>query len=360
MEMKLAENIRTFRKERGLTQEQLSEVLGVTAGAVYKWEAGLSVPDLDLIMEMADFFDTSVDVLLGYEMKDNHLEATKKRLQEYRHRKDREGLAEAEKALKKYPNSFKIVRECVAMFSGFGFESSDTEMLKRALELSERSLLLLDQSTDPDVSEQTIYGSMATTYLGLGETDKALEILKAHNAGGMFDRDIGHALAITEHADEAEPFLSKALAKITSDLIVTVTGYMNIFATRGDYVSTEAVLQWGVDVLQGLRKDGKPNFFDKVCSGFLAALAYAKLRLGKKEEARNTLIEAKKLAEFFDENPSYDETDVRFITRIEGASAHDDIGATAMDAIENVIDESQSKELASLWRSVKENNDDNE
>ncbi len=46
MELKLAENIRAFRKERSLTQEQLSEVLGVTAGAVYKWEAGLSVPEL--------------------------------------------------------------------------------------------------------------------------------------------------------------------------------------------------------------------------------------------------------------------------------------------------------------------------
>ncbi len=66
MNMKLAENIRAFRKERSLTQEQLSEALGVTAGAVYKWEARLSIPDLELILEMADFFDTSVDVLLGY------------------------------------------------------------------------------------------------------------------------------------------------------------------------------------------------------------------------------------------------------------------------------------------------------
>ena len=88
MEMKLAENIRTFRKDRSLTQEQLSEVLGVTAGAVYKWEAGLSVPDIELILQMADFFDTSVDVLLGYEMKDNRLDATVKRLQEYRRQKD--------------------------------------------------------------------------------------------------------------------------------------------------------------------------------------------------------------------------------------------------------------------------------
>lgn len=44
MEIKLAESIRTFRKERSLTltQEQLAEVLGVTVGAVYKWEAGVS------------------------------------------------------------------------------------------------------------------------------------------------------------------------------------------------------------------------------------------------------------------------------------------------------------------------------
>ena len=71
MTNKLAENIRTFRKARSLTQEQLAEVLGVTTGAVYKWEARLSQPELGMLMELADFFDTSVDVLLGYEMKDN-------------------------------------------------------------------------------------------------------------------------------------------------------------------------------------------------------------------------------------------------------------------------------------------------
>ena len=46
METRLAENIRAFRKQRGLTQEQLAEVLGVTVGAVHKWEKKLSVPEL--------------------------------------------------------------------------------------------------------------------------------------------------------------------------------------------------------------------------------------------------------------------------------------------------------------------------
>ena len=52
----------------------------MTVGAVYKWESRLSQPELKMIMAMADFFDTSVDVLLGYEMKDNRLQATVERL----------------------------------------------------------------------------------------------------------------------------------------------------------------------------------------------------------------------------------------------------------------------------------------
>ena len=138
--MKLAENIRSFRKERSLTQEQLAEVLGVTPGAVYKWEAKLSVPELNLIVEMADFFDTSVDMLLGYEMKDNRLDATVKRLQECRRNKDRAGLDEAEKALKKYPHSFRIVNECATIYRAFFLENKDKKQGRRALELTERTL----------------------------------------------------------------------------------------------------------------------------------------------------------------------------------------------------------------------------
>lgn len=43
MDLKLAENIRSFRKQRSLTQEQLAEVLGVTVSAVYKWEASTMI-----------------------------------------------------------------------------------------------------------------------------------------------------------------------------------------------------------------------------------------------------------------------------------------------------------------------------
>ena len=66
MAFALSEHIRSLRKARDLTQEQLAEALGVTAGAVYKWESRLSLPELPMLVQLADFFDTSVDALIGY------------------------------------------------------------------------------------------------------------------------------------------------------------------------------------------------------------------------------------------------------------------------------------------------------
>ncbi|MFQ9805283.1 MAG: helix-turn-helix transcriptional regulator [Christensenellales bacterium] len=55
MAFALSEHIRSLRKARGLTQEQLAEALGVTVGAVYKWESRLSLPELPMLVQLADF-----------------------------------------------------------------------------------------------------------------------------------------------------------------------------------------------------------------------------------------------------------------------------------------------------------------
>ena len=354
MKMMLGENIRAFRKERSLTQEQLSEALGVTAGAVYKWEAKLSIPELELIIQMADFFDTSVDILLGYEVKDNRLEATVKRLQEYRRNKDWDGLAEAEKALKKYPHSFRIANESAALYRAFGFDCGDKALFHRALELLEQSRLLLPQNEDPQISEQTIYGRIAETYLGLDETDKAIELWKTHNTDGVYSPRIGYILAQDDHIEEAAPFLSEALLKLLSDLITTIMGYVNVYHYRGDHASCQAILRWGIELLLGLREADKPNYFDRVSAALLAALAGSQFLSGQRDEARDTLIKAKELAAFFDASPSYDESDIRFVGRIEGVSAHDDLGATAMDGVVHAISQFENEAFTALWSAVTE------
>ena len=62
----LEENIRVMRKEKGLTQEQLAEVMGVSTASVSKWETGVAVPELGMLAALADFFEMSIDALIGH------------------------------------------------------------------------------------------------------------------------------------------------------------------------------------------------------------------------------------------------------------------------------------------------------
>ena len=63
--MKLNEQISFLRRERGITQEQLANVLGVSNQSVSKWESGQCCPDIALLPQIAEYFGTSVDELLG-------------------------------------------------------------------------------------------------------------------------------------------------------------------------------------------------------------------------------------------------------------------------------------------------------
>ncbi|MBR3950057.1 MAG: helix-turn-helix transcriptional regulator [Oscillospiraceae bacterium] len=63
----LQENIKNFRKERGLTQEELAIRLNVVRQTVSKWEKGLSVPDADMLQRLAEVLEVTVNQLLGEE-----------------------------------------------------------------------------------------------------------------------------------------------------------------------------------------------------------------------------------------------------------------------------------------------------
>lgn len=63
--MKIQEQIAFLRKQKGLTQEELAQALGVTNQAVSKWESGACCPDIQLLPELAKLFEVTVDELLG-------------------------------------------------------------------------------------------------------------------------------------------------------------------------------------------------------------------------------------------------------------------------------------------------------
>ena len=65
--MQLSERIKHLRTEKGLSQERLSEAVGVSRQAVAKWESGVSAPSTENLFRLAEIFGTTVDLLLPKE-----------------------------------------------------------------------------------------------------------------------------------------------------------------------------------------------------------------------------------------------------------------------------------------------------
>lgn len=62
---RFARTIKNARLKKGYTQSQLADLLNVSNKTISKWETGLSVPDLNMLISLAEELDTSVSILLG-------------------------------------------------------------------------------------------------------------------------------------------------------------------------------------------------------------------------------------------------------------------------------------------------------
>lgn len=353
MELTLAENIRSFRKERKLTQEQLAEVLGVTTGAVYKWESGLSVPELNLIVDMADFFDTSVDVLLGYKMRDNRLEAVELRLFKYIKEKNTEALPEAEKLLKKYPNTFDVVYSAAQVYLFFASVNGNAEATDRSLELFNRALSLLPQSKDPKINEATLYGLIASAYSLKGDKEKAVELMKKYNAGGIYSTDIGAALAVElNRPEEAEEYLASVFLHSFGKTLTLAAGYATVFLDKKDYASALKIVDWGINLTKDIKSQETADFCDKAFSSIYVIKAYAELMLKKRDAAKESLKKAVEHARSFDENPNY--TLKGFKIKLEKADIgiNDGFGASAWDSLKRAMKLVDNKELSDILKTL--------
>ena len=80
----LHENIKTIRKSKGLSQEELAIKLNVVRQTISKWEQGLSVPDSDMLISISEELETPVSTLLGetvIESKVDDLKAISEKLE---------------------------------------------------------------------------------------------------------------------------------------------------------------------------------------------------------------------------------------------------------------------------------------
>lgn len=358
MKQSLSSHISQLRKERSMTQEQLAEALGVTFASVSKWERGVATPELNLILEMADLFGVSLDALIGFEVrKDGASALSEKMLDLQREKKYDDAIAEAEKALLRYPNNFRIVYRAGELYAVSGIERKNEAHIKRCMKLLEHAILLLPQNDDPAISEVSIQNEIAQCHIVLGQHEKGLEILKKYNVCGV--NNVLIAMTYTSNdafnPRDAEPYMIDAFENIILSAVRTMMAYANYYFRAKDYASSRAATLWLADMLQGVKRDpDEVAYVDKVIAPCYSEYANLSLLLGEEEKVEPYLRRAYKIAKRFDAAPTYKINNTKFcIGDAQKATAYDDLGESAIASVEKQItQENRSKLLYTIWKKI--------
>ncbi len=104
----IAEKIKKYRKERDMTQDALAQVLGVSPQSVSKWECGDGYPDITLLPSIANYFEITIDELIGNDEISAREDVQKNFFQVLGKIPPDEQLQLSLKYYRKYPRNFRV------------------------------------------------------------------------------------------------------------------------------------------------------------------------------------------------------------------------------------------------------------
>jgi len=204
MKFDFGENLKSLRNRKGLTQEQVAELLNVSKQSVSRWENNITYPDITFLPILASFYCVTVDYLLGtdYETNKKIVEEYQKKRHEAHHQGDMCGAYELSQELYTlFPNEKTVLNAVMSDTYLMGFHNVDGKRkhyLDMSISISERFLKITD-----DIEEQCrCIKNIATCNKLLGNQDKAEEWTK--KLPSIWSGIEGTAIAVFEGQDKKD------------------------------------------------------------------------------------------------------------------------------------------------------------
>lgn len=339
MKHNLCENIKKYRKEKHFTQEQLSEAVGVTVGTVSKWENGNCIPDISMIMELADLFEISVDVLVGYDAPLKKAPEIIERIQNHykKHEMD-EAIMECSKALAKYPNNFELLMLAATIRYVLWYETHEEPLRDQAKELFQKA-----QVNIPDDGEKNRNEFAILHYLANLEKNekKKIELLEAINIRAIFDAEIGEVYRDSKNNRKAFEYFSNGLYLRSLDVINVTGRWIGPLIDEGNLDKALSLLLYSEHILKTLYDESKSSFGTKMLSQLEIIKAVLFEMQSRHEDMKKAVETAAGYARRFDEKPAYAlGSGAKFWfgqSKKDEAVAFDDLGPSAICGIEKLV-----------------------
>ena len=159
MKLNIGETIKRMRKEKEITQEEFSQVLGVSCQSVSRWENGSCYPDIELVPTIASFFGVSTDKLMGVD-EITKMENVEKYLERFQLSISRgeidKCIAVAREGVGEYPNNYILLDKLMYALFVAGDDDGNIPEWKENMERYDSEITALGEKIMKYCPDQSI------------------------------------------------------------------------------------------------------------------------------------------------------------------------------------------------------------
>ena len=273
----LGRRIATLRKSKGISQEELADVLLTSRQAISKWERGESDPDIDRLKDLAVYFNVSIDYLLGYDVVSNSVNSFIKKLNECVDNKQYIiSLEDIKKIISLNPNNFNLYINTVNYLYDYYAEKREEEALDMVIEYSKKSILLYQPKNSLDVSVNEIHRAIARAYVFKKRYDLAKAYLIENNT-----YDVDEIISACDYElgqyDEAAKIVSDTFLKSIASIINGNILQIRLFLRTNDIKEALDLTNWSINFIKSVGKNEELfleivfvlTFIKAACEGLL-------------------------------------------------------------------------------------------
>lgn len=238
-EIGIAKILVSKRKEKGVTQDELANYIGVSKASVSKWETGQSYPDITLLPRLAAYFNISIDDLMGYEPQLTKADIRKlyhKLTAEFSSAPVDEVMVHCREIVKKYYACFPLLLQMgMLLVNHSALAESPDKTASLLAEAKELFIRVKRESTDVALAKQALYME-ANCRISLGEPDAALELLEGAGASVLLPVEalLSAAYRMTGENAKAKAALQIGMYQYIVSLFAIFPAYLSLSVNEGE------------------------------------------------------------------------------------------------------------------------------
>ena len=279
----LSKKIAALRKAKGISQEELADVLLTSRQAISKWERGESYPDIDRLKDLAIYFNVSIDYLLDYDVQSVSINSFIDRLAKgIQTRTFDIPVEEIRVVVSKNINNFDLLIKSIEYLADYWSGNRDDNAFALIIEYCKRAISIYEPDNKSQVSIKDLQSIIGQSMIIKGDYATARQYFKENRINGFETLEAYCELQLGNYKEAGQLLSGNYLQSFIKIVDGSVT-QIGLFLRNNQTQEAYDLANWTISLIKSVSKS-ESFYFDVIyLVTFLKAICERSLNIDDKE-----------------------------------------------------------------------------